>query len=65
MIMTPRLNPFVAVPVPMQRWLNIGMGILQGGLEDSLMDSEVGASPVAIPRLIPTNLAAGRAFPWG
>jgi AhpD family alkylhydroperoxidase len=38
MIMTPRLNPFAAAPAPMQAWLEFGKGILQSGLEDSLME---------------------------
>jgi AhpD family alkylhydroperoxidase len=37
-IMTPRLNPFAAAPAPMQSWLDFGKGILQSGLEDSLME---------------------------
>ncbi len=36
--MTPRLNPFAAAPAPMQSWLDFGKGILQSGLEDSLME---------------------------
>ena len=35
--MTPRLNPFAAAPAPMQAWLDFGKGILQCGLEESLM----------------------------
>jgi AhpD family alkylhydroperoxidase len=38
MIMKPRLNPFAAAPAPMQSWLDFGKGILQNGLEDSLME---------------------------
>jgi AhpD family alkylhydroperoxidase len=38
MIMTPRLNPFAAAPAPMQSWLDFGKGILQSGLENSLME---------------------------
>jgi AhpD family alkylhydroperoxidase len=38
MIMTPRLNPFVAAPAPMQSWLEFGQRLLQSGLEDSLME---------------------------
>jgi AhpD family alkylhydroperoxidase len=38
MIMTPRLNPFAAAPAPMKSWLDFGKGILQSGLEDSLME---------------------------
>jgi AhpD family alkylhydroperoxidase len=37
-IMTPRLNPFAAAPAPMRSWLDFGKGILQSGLEDSLME---------------------------
>lgn len=36
--MTPRLNPFTAAPAPMQAWHDFGKGILQSGLEDSLME---------------------------
>ena len=36
--MTPRLNPFAAAPAPMRSWLDFGKGILQSGLEDSLME---------------------------
>ena len=36
--MTPRLNPFAAAPAPMKSWLDFGKGILQCGLEDSLME---------------------------
>ena len=36
--MTPRLNPFAAAPAPMSAWLDFGKGILQSGLEDSLME---------------------------
>ncbi len=36
--MTPRLNPFAAAPVPMQAWLAFGKGILESGLEKSLME---------------------------
>ena len=36
--MTPRLNPFAAAPALMQSWLDFGKGILQSGLEDSLME---------------------------
>jgi AhpD family alkylhydroperoxidase len=38
MSMTPRLNPFVAAPSPMQAWMDFGKTILQSGLEPSLMD---------------------------
>jgi AhpD family alkylhydroperoxidase len=37
-MMTPRLNPFAAAPLPMQAWLDFGKGILQAGLDDSLME---------------------------
>jgi AhpD family alkylhydroperoxidase len=37
-IMTPRLNPFAAAPAPMQSWLDFSKGILQSGLEESLME---------------------------
>jgi AhpD family alkylhydroperoxidase len=36
--MTPRLNAFAAAPAPMQSWLDFGKTILQGGLEESLME---------------------------
>jgi AhpD family alkylhydroperoxidase len=36
--MTPRLNPFAAAPALMQSWLDFGNGVLQCGLEDSLME---------------------------
>lgn len=36
--MTPRLNAFTAAPALMQSWLEFGKGVLQGGLEDSLME---------------------------
>lgn len=36
--MTPRLNPFAAAPAAMQSWLDFGKGVLQCGLEDSLME---------------------------
>ena len=36
--MTPRLNPFAAAPAAMQAWLDFGKGILQNGLEESLME---------------------------
>ena len=36
--MTPRLNPFAAAPAPMQKWLDFSKGILQTGLEESLME---------------------------
>jgi len=35
---TPRLNPFAAAPAPMQKWLDFSKGILQTGLEESLME---------------------------
>jgi AhpD family alkylhydroperoxidase len=36
--MAPRLNPFAVAPTAMQSWLEFGQGILQSGLEDSLME---------------------------
>ena len=36
--MTPRLNPFAAAPAAMRAWLDYSQGILQDGLEDSLME---------------------------
>ncbi len=36
--MKPRLNPFAAAPALMQSWLDFGKGVLQSGLEDSLME---------------------------
>jgi AhpD family alkylhydroperoxidase len=36
--MKPRLNPFAAAPVLMQSWLEFGKGVLQSGLEESLME---------------------------
>ncbi len=36
--MTPRLNPFSAAPVPMKSWLEFSQGVLQNGLEESLME---------------------------
>lgn len=45
--MTPRLNPFTAAPAPMQSWLDYGLGILQSGLEVSLMELvEIRASQI-------------------
>jgi AhpD family alkylhydroperoxidase len=38
MTMEPRLNPFAAAPAAMQAWLDYGKGVLQCGLEDSLME---------------------------
>src|SRR5262245_59937595 len=39
MIMTSRLNPFVAAPALMQSWLAFGNGVAaDGGLEESLME---------------------------
>jgi AhpD family alkylhydroperoxidase len=35
--MTTRLDTFAAAPALMQSWLDFGKGVLQGGLEDSLM----------------------------
>jgi hypothetical protein len=37
-IMTPRLNTSAAAPAPMKSWLDWSTGILQSGLEDSLME---------------------------
>ncbi len=36
--MKPRLNPFAAAPVAMQSWLEYSKGVLQCGLEESLME---------------------------
>jgi AhpD family alkylhydroperoxidase len=36
--MTPRLNPFAAEPALMQLWLDFGKKVLQGSLEESLME---------------------------
>jgi len=36
--MEARLNPFAAAPAPMQSWLAWGQGLLQNGLEPSLME---------------------------
>lgn len=45
--MTPRLNPFAAAPAPMQKWLDFSKGILQTGLEESLMELvEIRASQI-------------------
>ena len=38
MMMTPRLNPFVAAPAPIKSWLDWTVGIQKRGLEDSLME---------------------------
>jgi AhpD family alkylhydroperoxidase len=47
MAVTPRLNPFAAAPAPMQKWLDFGKGILQTGLEESLMELvEIRASQI-------------------
>jgi AhpD family alkylhydroperoxidase len=47
MAVTPRLNPFVAAPAPMQKWLDFSKGILQIGLEESLMELvEIRASQI-------------------
>jgi AhpD family alkylhydroperoxidase len=47
MIVTPRLNPFAAAPAPMQKWLDFSKGILQTGLEESLMELvEIRASQI-------------------
>jgi len=45
--MEPRLNPFAAAPAAMQAWLDYGKGVLQCGLEDSLMELvEIRASQI-------------------
>ena len=45
--MTPRLNPFAAAPTPMQKWLDFSKGVLQTGLEESLMELvEIRASQI-------------------
>lgn len=45
--MKPRLNPFAAAPAPMQSWLEFGQGLLQSGLEESLMELvEIRASQI-------------------
>ena len=45
--MTSRLNPFAAAPAPMQKWLDFSKGILQTGLEESLMELvEIRASQI-------------------
>lgn len=45
--MTTRLNPFAAAPAPMQKWLDFSKGILQTGLEESLMELvEIRASQI-------------------
>ena len=45
--MTPRLNPFAAAAAPMQKWLDFSKGILQTGLEESLMELiEIRASQI-------------------
>jgi len=36
--MTPRLNAFAAAPAPMKSWRDFSQGLLQTGLEASLMD---------------------------
>jgi AhpD family alkylhydroperoxidase len=36
--MTPRLNPFAASPALMKLWLDFGKEVLQGGLDESLME---------------------------
>src|SRR5215470_5822359 len=38
MTMKARLNPFGAAPALMQSWLEFGKGLLQNGLEESLME---------------------------
>ena len=45
--MTPRLNPFAAAPAAMKALLDFGKTILQGGLEESLMELvEIRASQI-------------------
>jgi AhpD family alkylhydroperoxidase len=47
MAVTPRLNPFAAAPTPMQKWLDFSKGVLQTGLEESLMELvEIRASQI-------------------
>jgi AhpD family alkylhydroperoxidase len=47
MAVTPRLNPFAAAPAPMQKWLDFSKGVLQTGLEESLMELvEIRASQI-------------------
>jgi AhpD family alkylhydroperoxidase len=47
MIMTPRLNPFAAALAPMKSWRDWSIGILECGLEESLMDLvEIRASQI-------------------
>jgi AhpD family alkylhydroperoxidase len=47
MTVTPRLNPFTAAPKPMKAWLDFSQGILQCGLEESLMELvEIRASQI-------------------
>jgi len=44
---TLRLNPFAAAPAPMQKWLDFSKGVLQTGLEESLMELlEIRASQI-------------------
>jgi AhpD family alkylhydroperoxidase len=38
MTMASRLNPFATAPALMQSWLDFGKGVLQCGLEESLME---------------------------
>lgn len=38
MSLSARLNPFAAAPAQMQSWLEFGRGILESGLEKSLME---------------------------
>jgi AhpD family alkylhydroperoxidase len=47
MTVTLRLNPFAAAPAPMQKWLDFSKGVLQTGLEESLMELvEIRASQI-------------------
>ncbi|GAA0326341.1 carboxymuconolactone decarboxylase family protein [Sphingomonas oligophenolica] len=36
--MTPRLNPFAAAPAPMKAWLDYSLGVVDCGLEKSLLE---------------------------
>lgn len=45
--MKPRLNPFAAAPAAMQAWLDFGKTLLNGGLEEGLMELvEIRASQI-------------------
>jgi AhpD family alkylhydroperoxidase len=60
--MTPRLNPFAAAAAPMRAWLEFGNGILQSGLEESLMELvEIRASQInGCARCLHMHTAAAR-----